>query len=227
LSVTVVGEAPGYQWHKDGRALVDGGKVSGAATAESTLTGVQTTDAGAYTVVVSNVHGSVTSAVATLTMQSTLVVTGVLATATSEISALGRYASNAVNGVYFDNNFWERVGVNSQWGHDPSPAITFDPGALRPIEMAEIWNGHEPEVSIKRMLVETSSDGIDFAPLGEFTLTTMSLASETITLGRINCFVRFTILENGAGQLFPVLGDPTAGTLMALDEVEVHECLPD
>lgn len=68
LSVTAIGEAPSYHWHKDGLPLTDDGNISGATAATLTLTGVQLTNAGDYTVVISNVHGSVTSAVATLTV---------------------------------------------------------------------------------------------------------------------------------------------------------------
>jgi hypothetical protein len=54
--------APGYQWRKDG---VD---IAGATGATLTLTNVALTAAGSYTVVVTNVAGSVTSAAGTLTV---------------------------------------------------------------------------------------------------------------------------------------------------------------
>ena len=57
-----------YQWLKDGAPLADGGNVTGAGTAVLTLTGVLRADAAGYSVVVSNVLGSVTSAVARLTV---------------------------------------------------------------------------------------------------------------------------------------------------------------
>jgi alpha-tubulin suppressor-like RCC1 family protein len=57
-----------YQWQKDGTGLVDGGNVSGSATATLTLTDVQTTDAAAYDVVITNAIGSVTSSNANLTV---------------------------------------------------------------------------------------------------------------------------------------------------------------
>ena len=50
-----------YQWMKNGSPLIDGGNVSGVATASLTLSGVTTPDAGSYTVVISNVLGSVVS----------------------------------------------------------------------------------------------------------------------------------------------------------------------
>lgn len=57
LKVTAVGAEPlAYQWLKDGVA------VAGASNASLILPNLQLTDAGAYTVIVSNAAGSVTSA---------------------------------------------------------------------------------------------------------------------------------------------------------------------
>jgi hypothetical protein len=63
FSVGASGTAPfSYQWNFSGTNL------SGATNASLTLTNVQATDAGSYTVVVTNIAGSITSAVATLTV---------------------------------------------------------------------------------------------------------------------------------------------------------------
>ena len=63
FSVVASGSAPfSYQWNYDGAA------VSGATNASLTLTNVQTNQAGSYKVVVTNMAGSVTSAVAALTV---------------------------------------------------------------------------------------------------------------------------------------------------------------
>src|ERR1035438_2623628 len=65
FSVVPSGTAPfSYQWCFNGAAL------SGASNASLVLTNVDPTDAGSYTVAVTNVWGSVTSAVATLTVRS-------------------------------------------------------------------------------------------------------------------------------------------------------------
>jgi len=67
FNVTATGTlSPDYQWLKDGVNLTDGGNVSGATTPQLTLTNVYGNDAGAYSVVVSNPYGSVTSRVAML-----------------------------------------------------------------------------------------------------------------------------------------------------------------
>lgn len=55
-----------YVWSKGSTPIGDGGVYSGATTASLTLTGAQLTDAGTFTVTVTNSYGSVTSADATL-----------------------------------------------------------------------------------------------------------------------------------------------------------------
>lgn len=63
FTVAANGTGPlGYQWRKDGTA------ISGATSASLTLGNIQSSDAGAYTVVVTNAAGSITSSAATLTI---------------------------------------------------------------------------------------------------------------------------------------------------------------
>ncbi|HLX95184.1 MAG TPA: immunoglobulin domain-containing protein, partial [Verrucomicrobiae bacterium] len=59
------------QWLKDGIDLVDGGNISGSATAALTITNTQPPNDGSYWFVITNNYGSVTSSVATLTVLTT------------------------------------------------------------------------------------------------------------------------------------------------------------
>ena len=69
FSATATGSAPlSYQWRLNGVNLANGGRISGATTTTLTISGVQSADAGSYTLVVSNGAGSVTSAAAALTV---------------------------------------------------------------------------------------------------------------------------------------------------------------
>jgi hypothetical protein len=69
FTVTAVGSAPlSYQWRHNGTPLADGSGVSGTATPTLTLSGVQSAQAGAYSVTVSNDLGGVISAAAQLTV---------------------------------------------------------------------------------------------------------------------------------------------------------------
>ena len=74
FSVAALGATPiNYQWLKNGNALGNGGNISGATNATLTLTNVFGADAGGYSVILSNASGSVTSAVATLTVVDPLI----------------------------------------------------------------------------------------------------------------------------------------------------------
>ena len=75
LSVAAVGTEPlSYQWFRDGAALVDGGHIAGATRSGLTLSNLTEADDGGYWVVVSNLHGSVTSSVATLSVLDPFIV---------------------------------------------------------------------------------------------------------------------------------------------------------
>jgi len=75
FSVLALGSAPlRYQWRKDGLNLADLGGVSGATTPALTLSNVYGIDAGQFSVVITNVAGSVTSTVARLTVVDPVIV---------------------------------------------------------------------------------------------------------------------------------------------------------
>jgi hypothetical protein len=67
FSVLASGPPPfTYQWQDNGTDLVDGGQISGSATANLSVSDAVVANSGSYTVVVSSGSQSVTSAVATL-----------------------------------------------------------------------------------------------------------------------------------------------------------------
>ena len=69
FTVSAAGSAPlAYQWLKNNSPLANTGNISGATTTALTLATVSASDAASYTVSVSNSLGSITSAVATLTV---------------------------------------------------------------------------------------------------------------------------------------------------------------
>jgi uncharacterized repeat protein (TIGR03803 family) len=67
FSVATFGSLPvAYQWRKNGTNVTDGGNLAGATARVLTLTNVDVADVARYSVVVRNVYGSLTSAVARL-----------------------------------------------------------------------------------------------------------------------------------------------------------------
>jgi uncharacterized repeat protein (TIGR03803 family) len=69
FSVAVFGASPlSYQWQINGTNLTDGGNISGSTARILIVNNITATNAGTYTVIVSNALGSVTSAGAVLTV---------------------------------------------------------------------------------------------------------------------------------------------------------------
>jgi pimeloyl-ACP methyl ester carboxylesterase len=67
LTVAASGAAPlSYQWLFDGTPLLDSESISGSESNTLTIASVQDTNSGIYSLVVSNIYGSVTSSVAAL-----------------------------------------------------------------------------------------------------------------------------------------------------------------
>lgn len=67
FAVTVSGTAPQYQWYFNGTSLSDDARINGSATATLTISNVQTSDAGAYMLVVTNLLSAARSLPASLT----------------------------------------------------------------------------------------------------------------------------------------------------------------
>ncbi|HWY30505.1 MAG TPA: immunoglobulin domain-containing protein, partial [Candidatus Acidoferrum sp.] len=59
---------PNYLWYSNGIAMANGGRISGATSPTMTIANTQTNDDAAYQVIVTNIYGSATSSVATLTV---------------------------------------------------------------------------------------------------------------------------------------------------------------
>ena len=77
FSVSALGTTPlSYQWYSNGVALINGGPISGAASATLAISNAQTNNDGAYNVIVTNAYGSATSSVATLAVYAPVQITG-------------------------------------------------------------------------------------------------------------------------------------------------------
>ena len=111
FSVSGIGTKPwSYQWYKDGEA------ISNATEATYAVENVQMSDAGEYTVVVSNSVGSVTSEVMTLTVQEApLFRPGFM---------VSYYPSNkSISNV---NDAETCIVTPSQWKSDPMTGLYYD-----------------------------------------------------------------------------------------------------
>jgi hypothetical protein len=94
FTVTATGFVPpSYLWYSNGIPIANGGRISGATSATLTISNTQTNDDAAYQVIVTNVYGSETSSVATLTVIAPVRITG---QPTSQDALLGTNITFAV-----------------------------------------------------------------------------------------------------------------------------------
>ncbi|MGA2174129.1 MAG: immunoglobulin domain-containing protein [Verrucomicrobiota bacterium] len=112
FGVTVNGAAPlVYQWQRNGIALTDGGPIAGSATATLTLTGVAAANAGIYSVLVTNVFGSVASAGAGLVLYN------LAPGATNLVQNGGFETGTFANWTLFGETNYDYVGSYYIWVH--------------------------------------------------------------------------------------------------------------
>jgi alpha-tubulin suppressor-like RCC1 family protein len=108
LSVTANGTAPlSYQWRKDGVA------INGATSASYSIASAKATDAGSYSVVVSNAAGSVTSAAVTVSVSSPTVAPSIATQPTGLTLTVGQSGTLSVtaNGTAPLSYQWRKDGV--------------------------------------------------------------------------------------------------------------------
>jgi hypothetical protein len=103
LAVTATGTEPlSYQWQVDGtNLLVDGGQIEGAISNVLTISNVQLTNNGNYTVIVTNVAGSVISSNAVLTVALPLNFGSIIASGDSGGGFILSGTGGVTNGTYY------------------------------------------------------------------------------------------------------------------------------
>lgn len=130
---TVIAEgipAPTYQWRKDGIDLVDtvGTGISGATTPTLTLDQLILTDAGDYTVVITNALGSIESDAATLTVTNDAVAPTIQLNPAPLSVTAGATAifTTSASGTPAPSFRWEKDGITLIDGVDGITGATTD-----------------------------------------------------------------------------------------------------
>jgi hypothetical protein len=126
LSVGVLGTAPiHYQWQNSGTNISDGGNVSGTATPALLITNLSPTNDGAYSLVITNPVGALTSSVANVT-----VIAPVLDSYESKVIAynpLAYWRLNETNGSTIAYDYF--AGNNGTYQSASTPGV---PGPENP-----------------------------------------------------------------------------------------------
>ncbi|MDB6057001.1 MAG: large protein [Verrucomicrobiales bacterium] len=121
FSVSATGTSLVYQWRKNGGNLANTGNVSGATTANLTLSSVSATDVASYSVVITNSQGFLTSSSATLSVNDPFISsqpasTTVNATGTANFSV-------SANGTGTITYQWKKAGSPLSNGAQGSGAV--------------------------------------------------------------------------------------------------------
>lgn len=133
-----------------------------------------------------------------------------------------------------DGTMWLTAGIgfeNQPMSSDKSPFIVFDLGNTFNLSAIKIWNYNENHVKdltsrgVKRMRIfagTTIKSGLEYN-LGEFTLAKADGAKLLPQEIKIDCqnvrYVKFEILENHAGVVYPPIGIPPDNGFVGLAEV--------
>jgi hypothetical protein len=150
LSVGAQGQNPlGFQWLKDGVVLSDGGTISGSTSSNLSLSNVQlVSDAGAYTVIITNSGGSITS-------QAGLLAVSMPSTPGTGTGLRGDYYSTQTQ-TFTNTPTWTRVDTNVDFNFgtgSPDPSVSVDHFTAR-------WTGQvQPLYSQNYTFYTRSDDG--------------------------------------------------------------------
>lgn len=113
-----------YQWQRNGVALIEGGRLSGVHTATLEISGATIADNGIYTVLISNVSGSVVSREATLGVRGAPVFTAALPEALTGLTGRTLMLAASVRALAPVAFQWRRNGVPLANGNGVSGADT-------------------------------------------------------------------------------------------------------
>ncbi len=195
-SFTVSATGPGtlgYVWQKNGTPLPNGGNVAGATSTNLALSNISDTDAGGYSVVVTNVYGAVTSSVAQLLIGGVLVDpallyysseltfccdriaihmvdgSGVAAGASGVVGAYDSTVSSSPNGT-----MWLNVDNST----DPQPVLIFDLNGFFDLKIVRLWNynegGGNQANGVQTFEIAVSADNVNYTVLGTQTMNEAS-----------------------------------------------------
>jgi hypothetical protein len=201
FSVLALGTSPlSYQWLFNGNNLADGGNISGSATSQLNITAGALADSGSYSVIVTNIFGSATSAVAVLAVPPpSIAITRGLSTVTNYSLTIDGTVSGkfGVAGVQYQLNggSWSNALLSnpSNW----SATVTLTAGTNLFAAYATDPVGH-------RSTTNTVS---------VFYLTYGSIALATNGPGRITA--NFTGNQLAVGRNYTVTALPAAGNVFS------------
>lgn len=221
LSVTADGTPPfSYQW------LKNSAKISDATSATYVISGVQVTDAGEYSAVVSNSAGSVTAPAETLTVVSSTTVTNPVATGTTPSTSDVTSTSTVVTtpptgtGITIPSIYAQPLSQTATVGHDAAFTATVvgGSGQWQVSIDGSSWNNLTDSAQYNGSTTGTLLiTGVTSALNGfKFRFVSGGGTSNAVSLGVITAFFPFPlgIAADGLGNLY--VGDSSTDTIQKI-----------
>jgi endonuclease/exonuclease/phosphatase family metal-dependent hydrolase len=207
FSVSATGTAPlGYQWYFNTNTL-----ISGATTNTLSITNAQLTNAGGYSVIITNSVGSITSRVATLTVISTT--PNVIAqwnfnsptpdannaTGTT-IPSLGSGTASLVGGATAtfatgdtthdpdggtDNSGWNTATYPAQGTANKTRGVQFNVSTVGRQNIVIAWSSEAPNTGSRYTRLKYSTNGIDFVDFPTAVTNITSFTAKTNSLAAV------------------------------------------
>ena len=178
-----------YQWYKDGTA------ISGATASSYTIKSVKASDAGKYTVKVSNSAGSVTSSAATLTVNATVTLSSITINGSSSVN-VGSTATYTCTATYSDGTTktvtptWS-ISSGTSYASITAAGVLTGKAAGTATVQAKYTEGSVTKTATKNVTVSTST------VVTKPTITTQP-KSQTVTEGDS---VTFSVTATGTAPL--------------------------
>jgi hypothetical protein len=186
-AVKAIGTAPlSYQWWVDGTNLVkNGGGITGATTNKLIIRQAQTTNSGTYTVIVTNIAGSVTSSNALLTVASSPVIV-MQPTPTNQAMAVGDTATFTVAAVGIKplRYQWQINGTNLvDGGPTDGPTISGATTTNLTISKVQTTNSGSYTVIVTNIAGSVTSSNALLTVTNIATVFTLQPTNQTVVVG--------------------------------------------
>ncbi len=234
FSAAATGATPlTYHWRHGATNLVEGGNISGSGTSSVTLSNLALTDAGSYSLVVSNSSGLATSGVAILTVVNPFP-PAVTNEPASDIELTAATLNAIVNPDGAGTAAWFRYGTSTNYGL--ITAVTNLPAVGTPIEISAGLSGLAPFTLYHFTVVAGNSTGTNtgadltfmtpgarsgttFTPLISFADTNGADPEAALVQSPDGTFYGTTYDggDSEQGTVFKLTGDGTLTTLLSFE----------
>jgi hypothetical protein len=199
FSVTATGTGLTYQWKKGATNLVNGGNISGATSATLTLTGVSTTDAGSYNVVVSAASpcAAVTSSSAVLVVNQVVAISA--QPALSQTACTGNSVSFNVTASGTGLTYQWRKGTTNLSNVGNIIGTTTNTLTINPVASGDTATDYNVVITGTAPCSVLTSNNSALVVNEAITITSQPLANQTICSGTNTSF---SVTATGTGLTY-------------------------